>query len=195
MPTYNVAYTGAINPAGATPQLTAAQVWAGLQRKVRHAEEFVSVITACRVVDETTRDDGGAVVTREATFTPESALRSGGRSVVTEVCHHYAPSRVDFRQEDGSSIQNIISRGADGRLLMTYVFEWRRPDVEDGSDKAAEMAESYSNVGRRFPLFFLLLSHASKGRAWRADVASQGAKIAVESSIDAIRGMVKEGKL
>ena len=41
MVTINLAYTAPVNAAGAEPALTAAQVWAGLQRKVRSAHEFV----------------------------------------------------------------------------------------------------------------------------------------------------------
>ena len=58
-----VAYTQQINPAGATPVLTRAQIWAGLERKVRRAQDFVPVITECKLLE-----DKGDVVIREAKF-------------------------------------------------------------------------------------------------------------------------------
>jgi hypothetical protein len=40
MASINLAYTSIINPSGATPVLTRAQVWAGLQRKIRFGQYF-----------------------------------------------------------------------------------------------------------------------------------------------------------
>jgi hypothetical protein len=57
------AHTSPINPPSATPVLTHAQVWAGLQRKIRFAQEFVPVIESCNVLSDT---DG--VVTRDVKF-------------------------------------------------------------------------------------------------------------------------------
>lgn len=89
MVTINVAYTTAINPANKAddvPTLTRSQVWAGLQRKVRHAEEFVSAITKCTVLEDREAQDG--VVVREAVF------RSAPHDKVKEVCRLYEPSKV-----------------------------------------------------------------------------------------------------
>lgn len=41
----------------------------------------------------------------------------------------FEPCRVEFEQPDGSRVSNVISEGADGDLYMTYIFEWRHPDV------------------------------------------------------------------
>jgi hypothetical protein len=49
MVNFNIAYTSRINPVGATPVLNQAQIWAGLQRKIRFAQEFVPVIESCEV--------------------------------------------------------------------------------------------------------------------------------------------------
>jgi hypothetical protein len=57
----NLAYTSPINPSGASPILTQPQIWAGLQRKIRFAQEFVPVIESCEVLEE----DEQGVVTRE----------------------------------------------------------------------------------------------------------------------------------
>ncbi|RYP16599.1 hypothetical protein DL765_005060 [Monosporascus sp. GIB2] len=166
MVTVNIAYTAPINPAGAEPVLTKSQVWAGLQRKVRRAYEFVPVITSCEVLSEGKTDDGDKVkIVREVVFSPDGP-RPGG-AAVKEVCVHYPPSRVDFQQEDGSTITNLVSKGPEGELLMTYSFEWRHPDVEEGSAKAAELEETHM----------------------------KGAKIAVQGSIDTIRRLVKAGEI
>jgi hypothetical protein len=59
----NFAYTAPINPPSASPVLTLPQVWAGLQRKIRFAHEFVPVIESCEVLSD---EDG--VVTRVVKF-------------------------------------------------------------------------------------------------------------------------------
>lgn len=61
---------------------------------------------------------------------------------------HYEPCRVVFQQEDGSTVTNIISKRPDGELLMSYVFEWRHPDVSAGSEKAAQLEESHWKVSQ-----------------------------------------------
>lgn len=141
----NLAYTAPINPAGAEPALTQSQVWTGLKRKVRRAPEFVPLILECEVVreDET---DGGERVVREVRFAETRGPDSKPGAPIRETCVHYPPSRVDFEQENGSTISNIVSTGPAGELLMTYSFEWRHPDVEQGSAKAAELEQSHRKV-------------------------------------------------
>lgn len=73
----NLAYTSQINPSGASPVLTRAQVWAGLQRKIRFAQEFVPVIESCKVL----KDEEG-VVTREVKFKEGQGPRSEAKEVV-----------------------------------------------------------------------------------------------------------------
>ncbi|KAK8131186.1 hypothetical protein PG984_007624 [Apiospora sp. TS-2023a] len=157
----NLAYTAPINPAGASPTLTPAQVWAGLQRKVRAAHEFVPLISACSVLSEASEKGGNHTVTREVVF------KSQPEKPVREECVHYAPCRVDFRQEDGSTISNVVSRDPNGELVMTYVFEWRHPGVEEGSGEEEKLREGH----------------------WKT------AKMAVEGSINTIRRLVKDGEI
>ncbi|KAK7932189.1 hypothetical protein PG985_002901 [Apiospora marii] len=159
MVTINLAYTAPINPAGATPTLTPAQVWAGLQRKVRAAHEFVPLISGCSVLSESEKE-GNHTITREVIF------KSQPDKPVREECVHYAPCRVDFRQEDGSTISNVVSRDPRGELVMTYVFEWRHPGVEEEMEVEG-LRESH----------------------WKT------AKMAVEGSINTIRRLVKDGEI
>lgn len=155
MAVINLAYTAPINPSDVSPVLTEAQIWTGLKRKVRRAYEFVPVIVDCKVISE----DGDTTI-REATF-------KGNPKPVREVCVHLAPSRVDFKQEDGSNISNIVSKGPDGSLQMTYAFEWRHPDITAGSEEETQLREKYEKLS----------------------------KVAVEGSIDTIRRLVKEGEI
>ncbi|KAI8629642.1 DUF1857-domain-containing protein [Xylariaceae sp. FL1651] len=165
MVTFNIAYTAPINRAGATPVLTQAQVWEGLKIKVRQAQDFVKAITKCEVLSEEALPTGELQVTREVQFVAGTTHGNGG--VVKEVCVHYAPCRVVFKQEDGSTVTNVISQGPDGELLMSYIFEWRHSDVTEGSERASQLEEAH----------------------WKM------AKMAVESSIDTIVRMVSEGKI
>ncbi|KAF3057022.1 hypothetical protein GL218_06095 [Daldinia childiae] len=166
MVTFNLAYTAPINPSGTSPTLTIPQIWAGLERKVRRAQDFVPIIEECNVLSE--EETGNLTVIREVRFTagqePDSG--SGGR-LVKEVCTHYPPCRVDFGQPDGSSISNIVSEGPDGELLMTYAFEWRYPGAKQGSDEAKKLEE----------------------RSWKT------AKMAVHGTIDTIRRLVNDGEI
>ncbi|ORY55679.1 uncharacterized protein BCR38DRAFT_356571 [Pseudomassariella vexata] len=163
----NFAYTGSINPTGASPILTQTQVWAGLQRKVRHAQEFVPIILECKVTSEEEETAETVLkIVREVKFAPGSGPKADEEQV-REVCLHYAPCRVDFKQEDGTTISNIVSEGPDGELMMTYAFEWRHPGMKEGSDKGNELLEKYKKM----------------------------AKMAVEGSIDTIRRLVREGEI
>lgn len=82
------AYTEPINPSGASPVLSRDQVWRGLQRKIRKAQDFVPVITATDVLEE--KDDGSKVI-RVAHFKGQDG-KPGHK--VEEVCKSYHPTRV-----------------------------------------------------------------------------------------------------
>ena len=78
--------------------------------------------------------------------------------------------KVDFWQPSGALITNTISDGKtfeEKDLQMTYTFEWRYPDVVEGSEE-----------------------HKEK---WKQSV--EGAKMAVHSSIVAMRKMAEAGEL
>jgi len=86
MVTINCAYTEQINPAGASPVLSKDQVWAGLQRKIRKAQDFVPIITGCDVLEE--KEDE---VVREAHFKERDGIAAHS---VKEVCKSYYPTKV-----------------------------------------------------------------------------------------------------
>ena len=85
-----VAYTQPINPAGASPILTEAQIWEGLERKVRHAQDFVDPISGTDVLEER---DGGKEVVRIAHFKPGYG---GGGGSTKETCRLFKPTKVCF---------------------------------------------------------------------------------------------------
>lgn len=74
----HLAYTSLINPSGASPVLTRPQIWAGLQRKIRFAQEFVPIIERCDVLEES--EDG--VVTREVGFKEGAGPKRSAKEVV-----------------------------------------------------------------------------------------------------------------
>ncbi|KEF51948.1 uncharacterized protein A1O9_11938 [Exophiala aquamarina CBS 119918] len=129
-PANNIAYTAPINPGSVTPVLTYAQVWAGLERKIRAGEEFVGgAIISTDVLSESETEHGQPVTMREVVF------REGNRRV-QERCIAFKPMKVEFHQHDGSKVQNIVSEGANGELYMTYAFEWLHPELDaDGLEK------------------------------------------------------------
>lgn len=77
MVTLNLAYSSRINPPSATPVLTRAQVWAGLQRKIRFAQEFVPVIESCEVLS-----DANGVVDRKVKFKKNMGPKAEARETV-----------------------------------------------------------------------------------------------------------------
>jgi len=82
----------------------------------------------------------------------------------------YTRLKIDFHQDDGTLISNIVSEGPSGKpedLMMTYCFEWRRPDVEEGSADMEKVMEQYKKT----------------------------AKMAVQGSIDTIRKFVENGEI
>lgn len=88
MPTVHLSYTSAINKPGASPVLTVPQIWAGLQRKVRFAQEFVPVIESCTVLEE--KEDG--TVVRDVKFKEGAGPKPQARETVRE----YYPSWVSL---------------------------------------------------------------------------------------------------
>jgi hypothetical protein len=108
MVTINVAYTQIVNPSGASPIITRAQLWAAMEMKVREAHKFVPVFSDCKVLEE--HDN---VIVRETTLKPMEG-RPG--KTQKETCKLYKPVKVSFEQL-------IISRDANdssGRLLRAY---------------------------------------------------------------------------
>lgn len=158
MPSINyIAYTAPINPASAEPKLTQPQIWALLRRKIRRAEDFVGgAILETVVISEAEDTQGRPVTTRMVTF------REGNRRV-EEVVTTFYPVKVEFKQPNGSHIANIVSRGPDDELYLTYTFEWVHPDLDDGA-----LAE-------------------------KRIVEEAMAKHSVESTITAMRKMVSDG--
>lgn len=121
--TINVAATRPVNPPGATPVLTLEHIWPLLQRKIRRAEDFVPMaIKSTDIISTSTNASGKPVTVRDAHFV------SG--PIVRETVTEYEPIRAEFAQTNGVVIQNIVSEGPDGELNMTYVFEWRHPELE-----------------------------------------------------------------
>lgn len=72
------AYSEPINPPGASPVLTRAQIWKGLQRKVRRAQDFVPVIKGTDVIEDKENE-----VTRDAHF---GAYMGKEARTMREVC-------------------------------------------------------------------------------------------------------------
>ncbi|KAK4118945.1 DUF1857-domain-containing protein [Parathielavia appendiculata] len=147
----NLGYTAPVNPPGASPVLTPSQVWTGLQYKVRRPERFVPLITGCTVVSETSSDmkntDGAAAtITRLVIFKPGSGPGNG--EPVREVCKLYPPCRIDFLQDDGTTIGNYVTFGEHEEVMMTYVFQWRADAVEEGSEEHRRLEDKYRQIAK-----------------------------------------------
>ncbi|OOQ85820.1 hypothetical protein PEBR_23975 [Penicillium brasilianum] len=163
MPTHNLAFTSLINPPNTPNPLTVSQIWKGLLLKCRSAETFVpAAIQHTTVLSDTTDPaTGNPVIVREVLFRESQKL-------VKEVVTAFEPCRVEFEQPDGSRVSNVVSVGAQGELYMTYIFEWRHPELE------GESAEQRERV-------------LEKEKAM--------SKSAVEGTITVLRKLAEEGKI
>lgn len=88
MVTINLAYSAPINRPSQSPTLTIPQLWAGLQHKIRFAQDFVPAIISTYVLEERVDEKKGVpVVVREVVF------KEGNRRV-REECWEWAPCKV-----------------------------------------------------------------------------------------------------
>ena len=145
-------HTAPVNPPGAIPVLSQAQLWAGMQRKERFPQEFVPVIASCEVVSEDIdpANEGALVITRDVTF-KEGFGPPGNHGPVREVIKSYEPVKVDFHQKDGSVIQNFITTGVDvdgeEGLYLTFVIPSKYPAMAKGSKEHRDEEIKLRKVG------------------------------------------------
>ena len=164
-PNNHVAFTAPVNPTGASPVLTRAQIWSGLEKKIRAGQDFVGgAITTTDVVKEYRTDRTDLPVTvREVVFKDPSMGK------VEETCIAFYPMKVEFHQKNGSKVQNVISQGAGGDedIYMTYTFEWLHPELEGKEDELKATHEKEKAMAQK----------------------------AVESTIEVMRKMVNDGRI
>ncbi|KAL8996035.1 MAG: hypothetical protein Q9169_004347 [Polycauliona sp. 2 TL-2023] len=134
MVVFNMSYTAPINRPG-LPTLTSTQIWTCVDRKVHHAEQFVPAIVHTEVLSESATE-----LKRRVTFAPNG--HPAGAKDAVETCKIYEPCRVDFIAADGSTITNAVSIGSGSDLYYTYIFEWRHPEIKEGSDEAGRQKEA-----------------------------------------------------
>ncbi|KAH6704029.1 hypothetical protein BKA61DRAFT_181782 [Leptodontidium sp. MPI-SDFR-AT-0119] len=122
-----------VNPPGAAFILKHTQLWTALQRKVRHATEFVPLMKSCTVLK-----DEGDVVLRDAILVQENGAVREMREEVTS----YSQQWIIFRQTDGSTTTNLISNSpqeGDEGLILSYIFEWNYPNLKEESREYDEI--------------------------------------------------------
>ncbi|KAH8891196.1 duf1857 domain-containing protein [Thozetella sp. PMI_491] len=139
----NIAYTAPINPPGAEPVLTKAQVWAGLAHKARVPQDFVPVVEACEI-----HSDTGDAVTCTVTFKSDSNVAHA--HAIREVCRLRPPCQLSYEMEDGSTAVNIISWGNEAQddrdLFLTFLFGWEHPELAAGNAETTEVENRHKQV-------------------------------------------------
>ncbi|CAP65899.1 uncharacterized protein PODANS_5_11020 [Podospora anserina S mat+] len=170
MATFNLSYTAPINPPGASPVLTQSQIWECIKRKVRHAEHFVPAITKTEILSESKEGETVVSLKRRITFAPGG--HPAGAENAVETCHFFEPCRVDFVGADGSAIINAVSRGPGVEaqdLNYTYIFEWRHPELEAGSEEAAKQREADWAVSALLDGLSVIRGCRVANKHWRID--------------------------
>ncbi|KAH6970537.1 hypothetical protein BKA56DRAFT_736034 [Ilyonectria sp. MPI-CAGE-AT-0026] len=120
--------------------LTRDQLWEALERKQRHPEEFVAILSNCKVL----KDENG-VVEREATLN----FGKWGVRHMHEIITTYGDLWIRFVQADGSVSTNIVSfhsEVSDTNLMLTYVFEWEFPSIQAGTSEHKELTKDMSTM-------------------------------------------------
>lgn len=119
-----------VNPPGAAPRLTRADVWHGLELKANNALPFVPSISYC-VVTERTSD---TQFVREIEFRGE---RSHERVTLTP------QKRVTFERLDGSVSGQILNEieEADGDLQLRFTYSLEIEGIPSGSAQEREYAD------------------------------------------------------
>ncbi|GAA5888055.1 hypothetical protein JCM5296_005417 [Sporobolomyces johnsonii] len=134
----SIAATRPVNPPGAFPLISEAQLWAGLEFKARNPQAFVPMITSCRVVE-----DHGDKATRLVRFNDGPEVR--------EDIHVFANTIAYFEMASSPTptrITNLISYGPAPAhdLLLTYSFAGAIPGV--GPDDARSTVELSAAMGK-----------------------------------------------
>ncbi|KAG6915710.1 hypothetical protein DXG01_010268 [Tephrocybe rancida] len=134
------AVTRQINPAGATPVLTQAQVWKGLGINAREPKAFVPIITSCEVVS----DEGNKLV-RKVSINGAPAVTERvelhGEAIVSEStleqsCMLTNPQAYFELESTGTRVTNIVSYDATGELQLTFSFANGIPGGTEGKTMA-----------------------------------------------------------
>ncbi|KAJ9628184.1 hypothetical protein H2204_009444 [Knufia peltigerae] len=97
--------------------------------------------------------------------TERVATFADGNVKTRERCTHYPPIKVEFLRYDGTKVQNIISEGAQGELYMTYVFDL----IHFGKNPEESEAQKPKDLNM--------------------------ARVAVETTLEVMREMVRDGKI
>ncbi|KJA17585.1 hypothetical protein HYPSUDRAFT_46207 [Hypholoma sublateritium FD-334 SS-4] len=142
-----------VNPPGIEPVITEAQLWAGLQRKVRFPTEFVPAITSCEVISDTgtkVRPSFPSRTTHTLTTHRGQVVRSvsilGGAAAREEVeLHEYTIAYFDM-PETGNRITNLVSYDEEDRLLLTFSFAGGIPGYDTAASGAARPSAKELNT-------------------------------------------------
>jgi hypothetical protein len=153
------------------------KIWRGLQRKIRHAEDFVPIIEKTEVIE----DDKENEVVRVAHFIeqPHQPAHS-----VREICKSYYPTKVGI-QPKTLQMSPLISDVPKGRLHPAQ----RRRHHEHGQrwtwhDGERPQHDLYEDV-----------TEGSEEHKKLETQHRNGAKMAVHKSIEALRRMGAAGEL
>ncbi|KDR74144.1 hypothetical protein GALMADRAFT_141865 [Galerina marginata CBS 339.88] len=110
MQNINYATSRQVNPSGATPKLTEAQVWKGLELKIRDPLNFAATTSSCHIVSDT----------------PTKVVRKVGYhdlEPVEEVVKIYKGAVIYFDSHlDGHRSTNILSWDQNNEMVLT--FSW-----------------------------------------------------------------------
>jgi len=118
-----------VNPPGATPRLSRADVWRGLEMKANNALPFVPSISYCVVTERISDTE----FVREIEFRGE---RSHERVTLQP------QERVTFERLDGSVSGRILNEieEADGDLALRFTYTLEIDGMPAGSDQEREYA-------------------------------------------------------
>ncbi|EIN05082.1 hypothetical protein PUNSTDRAFT_55011 [Punctularia strigosozonata HHB-11173 SS5] len=103
----SISATRPVNPPGCSIVLTEAQVWEGLEIKLRHPTTFVDLIT----FSELAEDHGDKIV--------RNIRLKGNPTLISEPCWFYANTMARGTYPNGEFIEDVISYGPNDELYFS----------------------------------------------------------------------------
>ncbi|EIN05083.1 hypothetical protein PUNSTDRAFT_146010 [Punctularia strigosozonata HHB-11173 SS5] len=104
----SISATRPVNPPGCSTVLTEAQLWAGLEIKIRDPTTFVETVTYCELAE-----DHGDQIVRKVKFGNDPEL-------VSEPCWFYPNTMARGTYPNGGFVEDVVSYGPNDELYLSF---------------------------------------------------------------------------
>ena len=168
---FNIAFTLEVNKAGATPTLSASELWQGIKRGGRNPDDFADYVAACEVLSGGSEEfrrrltmADGAVHTAQGAHLDQDVLIADDLHVskaplivqtpgLNEEILMMSMKVMATTVGTGARSTFLLSYGAgdeesDSNLFLTAMYELRLANIVPGSPEAKEIEINYRALAR-----------------------------------------------